>query len=104
MSYELSFSEEFFLAEGEPYDRSNDAVNADGKPISVWSAITMMSDDERKALAEYFEVEPEYLTAETVLDKIRETNTCSNMNSPVEVWVDPEGYHTVMVYDGPDVN
>jgi hypothetical protein len=35
----------------------------------------------------------------TVMDKIRETNTCGSLSSPVDVWIDEEGYFTVDVYD-----
>ena len=28
-----------------------------------------------------------------------ETDTVSNLDSPVEVWIDSEGYHTIEVYD-----
>lgn len=101
MSYELSFSPEFFFAEGEPYDALSDL----DRPCSVWAAIEAMRlnrPEEWHALAvEVFDLPGVYLTAESVLDKIRETDSCSNLNSPVEVWIDSEGYHTVLVYDTP---
>ncbi len=101
--YDLDFDPEFFLAEGEPCDRSNNAVNADGNPISVWSAIAMMAEDDWKNLAEIeFGIDPDLLSPETVFDMIKETNTCSNLNSPIEVWIDPNGSFTLKVYDGPD--
>jgi hypothetical protein len=37
--------------------------------------------------------------ADMVMEMIRETNTVSNLNSPVEVWIDPKGWHTVVVWD-----
>lgn len=102
MNYDLNFSPEFFLAEGEPYDRVDHAVNADNRPISVYSAVTMMDEDEWASLAtDVFGCKPEHLTAETVIDKIRETNTCRNLNSPVEVWIDNEGSYVVRVWSGP---
>ena len=51
---------------------------------------------------EVFSCEPDHLTVETVLEKVRETDTCRDLRSPVEVYVDPEGYHTVRVYDAKD--
>lgn len=105
MSYELSFSPEFFLSEEEPYDRADLAVNSKGEPISVYSALCMMQKNDRNRWAdlarEVFALsQPEYLNAETVLEKVQETNTCTNLSSPVEVWIDPEGTYTVLVYDG----
>ena len=46
-----------------------------------------------------FQCEPEYLDLESVLRKIEKTNTCLNLDSPVEVCIDPDGEFTVLVYD-----
>lgn len=106
MSYELSFSPEFFLAEGEPYDRSDDATNRKGQAVSVWTAIAHFKQHEpnrwREMASELWGLRGRHrdlLMAEAVLDKIRETNTCSNLNTPVEVWIDPEGIYRVKVWD-----
>lgn len=103
MSFELSFSPEFFLAEGEPYDRRALALNAEGEPYSVYSAICHMAEkrkaDWRRMAREVFGCKPEHLTAETVLEKIQETNTCGTLSNPVDVWIDPEGHYTVEVHE-----
>jgi hypothetical protein len=101
MTYSLGFAPDFFLAEGEPYDRSDRAVNPKGQPYSVWSAIHMMPDDRWAEMAkEVFGLDdPDFLEPETVLDKIRETDTCSNLTVPVTVWIDEEGYYTIDVYE-----
>ena len=39
-----------------------------------------------------------YMDLETVFSKVIETDTVSNLNSPVEVWIDEDGYYTVYVY------
>ncbi len=101
-SYELSFSPEFFFAEGEPYDGGPEIPTR--RPISVWSAIESMrlGDPGRWAemAREVFGLDnPQYLTPETVMDKVQETNTCGDLSSPVDVYVDPEGYFTLDVYD-----
>ncbi len=105
MAYELSFSPEFFFAEGEPYDGGPEPSD---KPISVWHAIESMrllqSERYRNLARDVFSTEPEWLTPETVLDRVRETNTCRNLNSPVEVYIDVEGYYTLLVYDIPSDN
>lgn len=101
-SYELSFSPEFFFAEGEPYDGGPDLPAK--KPISVWSAIETMrlADPDRWAdlAKEVFDLDrPDYLTPEAVMDKVQETNTCGDLSSPVDVYIDPDGYFTLDVYD-----
>ena len=104
MSYSLSFSQDFFLAEGEPYDRSDLALNDDGNPISLYSALLKWAEDKPEGWAsmakDVFGLdEPEYLDIETVLQKVEETDTCSNLSVPVRVWIDSEGDYTVEVYD-----
>lgn len=93
MSYSLSFSPEFYSTE--------DDFSAE-RPFTVEQAINAMPEDRWAELArEVFGCEPEFLTAETVMDKIRETDTCGTLSSPVDVWIDPEGYFTVDVYEAP---
>lgn len=103
MSYSLGFSPEFFLAEGEPYDRSDLALNAEGKPVSVYSALCKWQEDSPEEWAELakdvFDCKPEFLSAETVLEKIQETDTCMNLSVPVRVWIDSEGDYSVEVWD-----
>lgn len=36
------------------------------------------------------------------VEKIQETNTCSNLSVPVRVWIDAAGDYAVYVYDGPE--
>lgn len=103
MSFELSFSPEFFLAEGEPYDRSDLALNANGEPYSVFSAICLMQRKDRRTwnrmAREVFACPGVRLSPETVLERIQETNTCGQLSVPVDVWVDAEGHYTIDVYD-----
>jgi hypothetical protein len=44
-------------------------------------------------------VAPDRLTADAVLRKAVEADTCDNPVSPVEVWIDLDGYYTVLVHD-----
>lgn len=100
MAMDLNFSPEFFFAEGEPYDGGPEPSD---KPISVWNAIESMKLLEPEKWArlakEVFNENPEYLTLETVLDKVRETNTCRDCSSPVVVYIDEGGYFDLTVYD-----
>jgi hypothetical protein len=106
MSFELSFSPEFFLAEGEPYDRSDMALNRKGLPTSVWSAIGHMFESDkdkwRAMAADLFELkgkDADLLMAEAVLDMVEATNTCTDIRAPVEVWIDPKGDYRLKVYE-----
>ncbi len=95
MSYALSsFAPPFFLEDGDAIPR------ASKKPTSVLQVIVSLSNDEWESLAaELFHIDPGYLTIEGLLTKVEETNTCLNLDSPVEVFIDPEGAFTLLVYD-----
>ena len=49
---------------------------------------------------EVFEVESDRLDPLILLDRIRQTNTCSNLESPVQVWIDHAGWYDLLVHDG----
>lgn len=94
MPYALSFTEEFFC-EGDP-----DAVEASDRPTSVYQAIRSLSDETWEQIArDVFGVEADRLDPLTVLDRVRETNTCSNLDSPVRVWIDEEGWYDLLIFD-----
>jgi len=103
MAYGLSFSPEFFLAEGEPYDRADLALNAAGQPVSVWSAIVKLQQDREswQAMCEdcFPGVNPEHVQPESVLEMVEQTNTCGDLRTPVDVWIDSKGYHTLDIYE-----
>ncbi|HLQ44553.1 MAG TPA: hypothetical protein VK137_07490 [Planctomycetaceae bacterium] len=48
---------------------------------------------------EVFHCAPQHLDVEAVLSKIEDTNTCLNLDSHVQVAIDPDGNFTVLVYD-----
>jgi hypothetical protein len=101
MSYELSFSPEFFFAEGEPYDTSELSLDEQGRPTSVYSALSLIAQNDParwREIADSIGMDAEYVSVEDIVGTIIETNTCSNIDTPVHVWVDPEGEHTVAVY------
>jgi hypothetical protein len=96
MAFELSFSPDFFIG---PYDLDGGDFDQD-RPASVWQAIQAMPKDEWDSLCrDLLNEDPEFVTVERVLELIQETNTCRSLSSPVEVYIDPEGYHTVRVYN-----
>ena len=101
MSYSLSFSESFFADETFPYD-----TEPSDRPTTVYQAIISLSKADQVAIAREVMKSPHpvlYVQSESfacdVLDKIRETDTCATLGSPVEVYIDPEGWHSVLVYD-----
>jgi len=105
MSYDLSFSEEFFSGDGET---PTDMIEPSDRPTSVYQAALSIPEEDALLMARevfgygyqaaYFWVASESF-AHDVLTKVRETNTCTDLRSPVEVWIDPEGYHTLRVHD-----
>jgi hypothetical protein len=94
MAYSLSFSPEFFCV------GDRDSIRPSGRPTSVYQAIVSMRADTWAQIAsDVFCVEPDRLDPWTVLEKVRRTDTCSNLDSPVHVWIDEEGFYGVDVYD-----
>jgi len=94
MAYALCFSEDFY------YDDELDRIRPSIRPTSVYQAIISLQQEKWEEIArDVFHCEPRHLDPLTVLDSIRETDTCSNLNSPVQVWIDIEGWYDVLVYD-----
>lgn len=93
MSYSLSFSEDFFV--GDDPERIEPSV----RPTTVYQAILSLQEDTWREMArEVFSLAADQLAPETVLAKIIETNTCSNLEEHVEVWIDPHGTYSLAVY------
>lgn len=94
MSYALSFAPEFFWAE-VPVEK----IRPSERPRSVYQAILSLPDERWAALArDEFGVEPDHLDVETVLQRVIETDTCRNLDPPVEVWIDQGGFFSVLVF------
>ena len=106
MSYKLSMMSEFWFAEGEPYDRSDLALNAKGQPVSVYSAIEKALENEdfkndvsQLLKMENLEIFDNGFLADTLINVAIDTNTSTNLDSPVEVWIDEDGLLKVYVYE-----
>lgn len=101
MSFSLSFAEAFFTDETFPYD-----TEPSNHPTTVYQAIISLPKSEQVAIARdvlgsphpYLYIKTESFACD-VLDKVRETDTCDDLSSPVEVYIDKDGWHSVMVYD-----
>jgi len=100
MTHGLSFSPDFFWGNETQGDEAQQFAR---RPRNVCEAIMNLSQEAWNELAEQvFGVDPSQLDLAMVLAKIEETNTCRNLDSPVEVFFDPEGDFTVSVYE-PDM-
>ena len=86
MSYSLSsFSDDFFYGLTTFSDR----------PTSVEQALISMEDEAWEAMIEDLDL---YDGINEVIERIKETDTCVGLYSPVEVWIDPDGFYTILVY------
>ena len=101
MSYGLSFSSEFFTGDGINYGGAwTGDCPVSNPPCCVADALAAMPASRWKAMArDVFRCEPHFVDVFTVMAKIEETDTCSDLRSPVEVWIDPEGFYTVEVHE-----
>lgn len=92
----------FFLGKGEPYDSSARVVDRQGRPLTVWSAIRLCPIEWYSAMAgELWELSRRLapmLLAESVLDRIRDTNRCTSGKQWVEVWIDTRGKYRLRVW------
>lgn len=95
MPFSLSFSDDFFFSPEPPEN-----VEPSSRPTSVYQALLSLRDETWQEIArEVFGIDPDFLDIEAVMGKIRQTNTCTGLTSPVEVWIDHEGWYRVEVYD-----
>lgn len=93
--YSLSFAPEFFWGTG-PIEK----IKPSSRPTSVYQAILSIPHDRWAELArDAFNCPPDHLDVETVLDKVIQTDTCENLESPVRVYIDSEGWFSVLVHE-----
>jgi hypothetical protein len=97
MPYSHSFSPEVY---GDPYD-----TERTDKPTTLADALASMPDDE------YLEMvkacfpdcaKPEVIGVDDVLSLAIETDTVTDLSSPLEFWIDPDGGWRVLVYEEDD--
>jgi hypothetical protein len=94
MPYALSFAPDFF------WGNASEVVKPSSRPTSVRQAVLSLQQQTWDALAQQvFGLDGSKLDLETVLAKIAETNTCRNLDPPVEVFIDADGDFSVLVYD-----
>ena len=103
MSFELSsFSPDFIGDIYEPGEWEK------GRPITIAQAICELTQEERDQITrlacfpdgQELELNKSlYISEEAILEWVLGTNTVSSLRSPVEVWIDKEGYYKLKVYD-----
>lgn len=101
----LSFSDEFFYGDGtEDYY----SMPPSDRPTNVHQALVSLDDETRKNIArDVLNVTEDciefYIHAETfesdVMEKIKETDACDTLSSPIEVYIDGEYNYSVTVYE-----
>jgi len=100
--YELSFTEDFFT--GTNYFED---IEITDKPTNILQAIISMYENDKENFEKMVQdvlgmSMPDYMTEEiaySLLDNIREVNTCLNINNPVSVYVDSQGDYTLKIYE-----
>lgn len=98
MPHSLDFSDEFFIGPDE-IEMNRSELRSE-RPTSVYQAIASMEDPNWENVCRcIFDSDPAFVSIETVMAMVRETNTCSDLRSPVRVWIDEEGLCTVLVYE-----
>ncbi len=93
MTYEHSFTHQFY---GDVYNPSRSS-----RPTTVADALASMSDDEWSGMIQdlFPDAKSESIGLEQILAMVLETNTVSSLQPPVEVWIDREGVHMILVHD-----
>lgn len=93
--YSLSFAPVFFWG-NVPIEK----LKPSARPTSVYQALLSLPHERWAELArDVFNCPSDNLGVETVLDKVRETDTCANLDPPVRVYIDPEGWFSVLVHE-----
>ena len=91
MAYSHSFTPRFY---GNIYSASPSV-----KPDNLADAIASMDGETWECMAqEIFGVPADRLDLETVFLKAIETDTVGTLSTPVDVWIDDEGFYRVDVY------
>jgi hypothetical protein len=101
MAYGLSFSEAFFTGDTDVY-----YMKPSESPTNVFQAILSLPKKERLGIARDVLKSPHPVMAcmsdsfeFNVLDKIRETDLCDDLRSPITVYIDPDQNYSVTVYE-----
>ena len=98
MTYSLQFSERFF-EHGEEIAGEN-RREAIEKPTSVLEALINMKEEDWLAVCQeiFPNRDPDMVDYDDVMGHIQKIDTCSSLSSPIEVWIDENGYHTIFIY------
>lgn len=93
MAHALSFTDDFLLHDDA------EAIRPSERPVSVYQAILGLQRDTWREIArDLFDLSADRLTSDMILARVIDTNTCANLDEPVEVWIDPNGEYFLNVY------
>jgi len=85
-----------------PHDLDGSIEYPVEKPTSVFQAVQNLGLDpiewDRMSGFAFPDRDPEDITVDEVIDKIRDTNCCSGLRYPLEIWVDKLGWFTIEVF------
>lgn len=98
--YDLGSSEDFFFLHG---DENINPSELD-KPRSLYQALCVEKynfSNKWENILNHYDISITFSDSDIrdVLERIREVDTCTNLNSPIEVWVTKNGDIRVAVYD-----
>jgi hypothetical protein len=88
------------LGEGSPFPKCDSDLKCSLSCLPVCQALLSLRQETWDALAkQVFGTDGATLDVSAVMAKIAETNTCRNLDPPVEVFIDADGDFSVLVYD-----
>lgn len=97
MTYSHSLSARFYVDEGDDELAPKDF--ATGRlPATVHQAIIAMPEEDYQTMCREVFGRPD-VDVDEILAKIEETDTVGDLSSPVDVWIDEEGFWTLDVYE-----
>jgi hypothetical protein len=108
-AYSHSFSPEFY---GDVYTRTSPKGHAENVADAIqdfWEEDKEnFLDMVKEEFPEWAELDvDEYLSESLVadiMDKIRKTDTVTDLSAPVEVWIDDDGWYRILVHEPKDEN
>lgn len=99
MAYDCGFSEEFWT--GEEYSLDGPYPETSETPESVLQALLSLSTEDLEFIRTELKIDvdtPYDATVAEIMGRARDVDTCTDLQSPVEVWLDPQGWLTIHVH------
>ena len=70
-------------------------------PYSVYGALKQMDMEQWDEMCEncFPGQSPDHIDIDMVIKHIKQVNACACLSTPVEVYIDEEGWHSIFVYE-----